>query len=303
MANATILYACTGDGLVILTRPGTLPEWLPPKRVLEGERVTSVWAEPGPPIRVVAVASGALMLSENGGRTWSDAQLHSVFTCLFSAGEPPLLIAAHEEGQLSASSDGGISWQALERLPERGDVLAFAAHGDDVYVLMEQLGESVLLGGNPLTGSWRTLVAGETATAIAVDNAAGVLFGAFADGVRGSSDGGARWGTLAGSPPAALALAIVPGAAGKPPALVAGTPLGLRVSQDGGDSWQEASLGEATGEAAGVTALVRDPERRDRLYAATSSGYLFESGNRGQAWERINPSPLPPANYLFVLRI
>ena len=74
MANSSILYACTHGGLAIFNKPGTLPEWLPPRMVLEGQEVTSVWGEPGPPIRVLTATNGMVMLSENGGRTWDAGQ-------------------------------------------------------------------------------------------------------------------------------------------------------------------------------------------------------------------------------------
>ena len=78
-----------------------------------------------------------------------------------------------------------------------------------------------------------------------------------------------------------------------------GKTLGLAVGPGDGAGWQAIVLSEESG----VATLARDPGRRDRIYAATSTGYLFESGNRGQAWESINPYPLPPASFLFVLRI
>ena len=52
-----------------------------------------------------------------------------------------------------------------------------------------------------------------------------------------------------------------------------------------------------------MTALARDPERRDRLYAATETGYLFESGNRGRTWEAINAEPVGPVASIYVIRI
>jgi photosystem II stability/assembly factor-like uncharacterized protein len=166
--------------LVILTKPGTLPEWLPPRRVLAGRRLASVWGEPGPPIRVLAAADGELLLSENGGRSWETVEVGSAVT--------------------SASQ---------------------------------------------------------------------------------------------------IAMLAIPGAEGKPPALVVGTVSGLAVSPDGGASWQVVELPQQ----GGVVALARDPERRDRIYAATDTGYVFESGNRGQAWQQVNTAPVPPVSYLYVVRI
>src|SRR4051794_30835595 len=99
MANATILYACTPNGLAIFNKPGTLNEWLPPRMAFEGRKVLSVWAEPGPPIRVVAVVSGAeeaaghIMVSENGGRDW-ESKLEAPVTALYgSEGTPASLYA------------------------------------------------------------------------------------------------------------------------------------------------------------------------------------------------------------------
>ena len=197
------------------------------------------------------------------------------------------------------SPDGGTGWESLPGLPAAGDVLSSCVSDNQIYLVMEQAGERSLVSGDPRAGVWRTLVSGEMITAVTCEAGAAKLYAGFADGVRVSNDGGMNWRTSDGSPGAASALAVIPGATGKPPALVVGSDLRLSVSQDGGVSWQEADLGEA----GGVSALARDPERRDRIYAATSTGYLFESGNRGQSWERINPSPLPPASYLYAMRI
>lgn len=282
-----------------MTKPGTLPEWLPPRKALAEKAVTSAWAEHGPPIRVVAVASGGLLVSENGGRTWAEIETPSTVTSLFSFGEPSTLIAAMQGGGLATSLDSGATWEALPTLPERGNVRSSCVSDSRVYLVLEQAGETALLAGDPRTGEWRTVASGEMITAVAFDSTVGDLYAGFADGVRVSNDAGMSWKTLAGSPAAGAAITVIPGAMGKHPALVVGKDLGLWSSPDGGTTWQQVELSER----GGVGTMARDPERRDRLYAATSTGYLFESGNRGQSWERINPSPLPPASYLYVLRI
>src|SRR6476619_5112262 len=77
MANVTTIYACTAEGLYVFNKPGTSTEWLPPRHVLVGRPVLAAWAEPGPPTRLLAVASGEtaedageLLVSMNGGRAW-----------------------------------------------------------------------------------------------------------------------------------------------------------------------------------------------------------------------------------------
>ncbi|MEO8286670.1 MAG: hypothetical protein ABI670_09565 [Chloroflexota bacterium] len=236
MANSTILYACTDDGLAIFNKPGTLPEWLPPRHVLPGKHVTSAWGEPGPPIRVLAVADGTLLLSENGGRTWDavgpEAGASGSVVSL-SYEEAGHVLFAHLDGGVWQSTDGGATWQVQP--------------------------------------------AGTLPTAPDDQNA----------------------GYIASLPADMLAYVLVPGAAGMPPALVVGTSAGLEVSQDGGTTWTQPTLPQE----GAVTALARDPERRDRLYAATDGGYLAESGNRGQTWQAINTEPLARVASIYVVRI
>ena len=55
--------------------------------------------------------------------------------------------------------------------------------------------------------------------------------------------------------------------------------------------------------AGAITSIARDPERRDRLYAATGTGLLFESGNRGVHWQPVNAAPVAPVRSLYVVRI
>jgi photosystem II stability/assembly factor-like uncharacterized protein len=212
-----------------------LPEWLPPRRVLQGQHVGAAWAELGPPIRVVAVADGGLVLSENGGRAWEPVgpkgvRGQRVLSLDYDAGRHILTVTT-ESGDTWVSTDGGARWliEAREEKPLDDPAQAYAA----------QL------------------------------------------------------------PPGTLVSVAIPGAPGTPVALVAGTPNGLQISPDGGASWTQPALPNE----GSVTALARDPERRDRLYAATSTGYLFESGNRGRTWESINAEPVGAVGALYVIRI
>jgi hypothetical protein len=240
------------------------------------------------------------MVSENGGRTWVGVDMPAPVTSIIAFGEPPMLVAAMQGGALASSSNSGVTWEMLPNLPAAGDILSFYVGNAQLYLIVgrEGEGEIALLAGDPRMGNWRPL-AGGNISAVAEDGATGNLYIALNEGVRVSANSGESWEMLEGSPADAIALTAIPGAAGKPPTIVAGTRSGLWVSKDGA-SWQGVDLGEGE---TGVNALARDPERRDRLYAATSNGYLFDSGNRGQSWERVNPSHLPPAGYLFIVRI
>jgi hypothetical protein len=136
-------------------------------------------------------------------------------------------------------------------------------------------------------------------SALTQESGTGDLYAATQEGVQIGADRGLIWDLLPGSPAEAMAIAAIPGPADMPPSLVVGTASGLFASSDGGGVWQAIDLPQP----GGITALARDPERRDRLYAATSTGYLYESGTRGQTWQPINEHPVGSANSLFVIRL
>ena len=290
MANVTTIYACTEDELAIFNKPGTLNEWLPPRRVLSGMPVLSVWAEAGPPVRVVAVQDGNLLVSENGGRTWEKVDTEQPVVALFPGETERKIYAVLGGGGLLSSNDGGSGWKELAALPS--DAGGLITVSGAFYLTANES----LYSGEPEKGTWRILIDGGI-KAVSHDEGTGKLYAATAEGVTESTDAGGTWATLPGSPTDGMELLAVPGAAGKPPALVVGTSSGISVSPDGGESWQQKDVGGR------ATALARDPERRDRLYAGTHEGHIFESGNRGQAWTAVNAAPLPPVISLFLVRI
>lgn len=302
MANATILYACTESGLVVINKPGTLNEWLPPRKAFDDRAVVSVWAEPGPPITVMAVAGGELLLSRNGGRTWDSVEITPgatppEVTSISQAGEPPVLYAGLRDG-LAISDDEGATWRAISLPAASGSVRAVVAgpQGEGVvYLLASSGGTGALLAGNPSGGVWRTLLTG--ATAVYLDQANGNLFATTAQGVLVLVKGSTDWSPMLGSPQDGREIVAIPGPAGKPTSLVVGASSGLWVCPSG-DAWRSVNQGTP----GGVAALARDPERRDRLYAAVDGGYLYESGNRGESWQALNAEHLPAVSYIYVVR-
>jgi hypothetical protein len=170
-----------------------------------------------------------------------------------------------------------------------------------------QVGESdgtALYRGDPVGGRWSAL-AGDGLRDLqlsAIGKGPGTgLYGITPEGVVTieDRDGSVEVRLDDGSPADGQALAVIPGAAAAPPALVVGTSSGIAVSPDGGATWQVPDLPHS----GGVTAFARDPERRDRLYAAVGSGFLLESGHRGANWQEINVEPVGPVGYMYVLRI
>lgn len=299
MANSTILYACTEHGLGIVNKPGTSTEWLPLRVVLQGQAVVSAWADPGPPIRVMSVISGGdLLLSENGGRTWSPVPGISSVASIFESGDPPVPHILMQDGTLACSRDGGATWEALPFAPGFVQVSPGARAvpaGEYLYLPGTSDGTPALWRGNLIRGGWSGIEL-EGVTALARDPDKGGLYACTALGVYASAD--STWSLLPGSPRDGKAITAIPGPAAKPPTLLVGTPTGLSTSPDT-NAWQTVALPRE----GSVTSIARDPERRDRLYAATDTGYLLESGNRGQSWQPVNTTPLEGITFLFVVRI
>lgn len=318
MAKSTILYACTSGGLAIFNKPGTLLEWLPPRMVLEGQEVTSVWGEPGPPIRVLTTTNGTLMLSENGGRTWSNVTLptsniDSPVMALFYEPTTDVLFAVRYNGHLAMSADEGATWEPLPSLPAEGCPLSLqlthkTKHDNHFYFLLGESERNVLYLGNPNHGDWRELASDtleeHEPCVLSVASDSGNLYaltlgGVLTIDVEGREDKTVSAKLLAGSPANGQTLVVIPGSDPAQPALIVGTSDGIQTSAGGGTTWQTAQLPNS----GGVAAVERDPERRDRLYAGTDTGYIFESGNRGQTWQTVNPTPTHPIQCLYVVRI
>ena len=267
--------------------------------VLPDRAVVSAWAEPGPPIRVMVVDSGGeLLLSETGGRTWSPVPGLASVASLFEVGDPPLPHVITHDGTIARTGDGGATWETLPFAPGAVQVSP-GAHvsgaGEYVYLLCTVEGRASVLRGNLATGEWADMGL-EGVAALTHDADKGGLYACGPLGVYAGA--GSSWTLLPGLPRDGTSIVAIPGPAARPPTLLVGSPTGLSVSPDT-NAWQAAELPHE----GAITALARDPERRDRVYAATSTGYLLESGNRGQSWQAVNSNPTGLVSSLFVVRI
>ena len=186
---------------------------------------------------------------------------------------PPIRVLVAADGGLLLSESGGRMWEEVGPQDLEGRIVSLD-HDEGRHLLLAMKDDGSL---------W-------------VSSDGGVTWEAGSNEEKRESEKGADYGALL--PVGTLAWVEIPGAGGSV-TLVAGTSDGLQVSEDGGNTWSAAAL-PREGE---VTALARDPERRDRLYAATATGYLFESGNRGRSWEAINDEAVGSVGAMFVLRI
>src|SRR5438105_3276406 len=153
MANSTIIYVCTQDGLAIFNKPGTLTEWLPPRRVLDGRVVLSAWADPGPPIRVWAAVGGH---GEEASGPGSGAPAERMLKPGLPASAGPLPEAQRRrsdarENQLLLSENGGRDWASKLDAPVTA-VLGMADDPNRLYVGMQNGGLAGSVDGGETWG-------------------------------------------------------------------------------------------------------------------------------------------------------
>jgi photosystem II stability/assembly factor-like uncharacterized protein len=163
------------------------------------------------------------------------------------------------------------------------------------------------------TGRWRqvgTALAGQPISAITAEDALTLLV-QTPNGAQRSDDGGQSWapatvppGDAASGPLvataqgmarwtgahapqiAASALAML---SGNQEILLAATPGGLLRSEDGGATWQAASVD--SGPTGVVQVIMPASYHMDQAWAGTSSGQLLRSVDRGRTWQTVAQLP------------
>ncbi len=211
----------------------------------DGEAEGTLYGSGHPDLRTGLPNPLGLILSRDGGRTWTQRSLGGVadlHALTVAGGDRPALLAWDAiSSVLLRSDDGGATWQTLpsEALAATGGVLALDAHPSDPER----------------------------------------VFAATARGLWRSDDGGATWGPteLMGSPVTAVrrlgdrtlwAFAI-------------GPDRGLQRSDDGGAAWTR--VASEIGTDAYVTAIAGSAD--DALvFVATSTADVLRSDDGGATW-------------------
>jgi len=211
--------------------------------------------------------SGGNFLSEDGGRTWSNASDGYTGAQIINLAVDPFDSAhVYAVGRSGAweTNDAGATWHALQNLPadfpfaggEWGGAAVDPSRPDHVLLGSEQLLELT-------DGGWRV-------------HTMPFPFGPMASTIA-----------FAPSDPTVVYL----GAADHN-CMVHHTScvptIGLAVSRDGGTTWQDLSAGELHGQ--GITDLAVDPFDATVVYAAAETG-LFQSADGGVSWRRFDGLP------------
>lgn len=286
--NPLVAYAGTRAAGVWKTTSGGA-RWTPARRGLGLREVRSLALDAASPERVYAGTAGGLYVSPDGGRRWQALGGPAAGGAIDSlhAGADALFAAAGDT--IWRSLDHGQTWTAKGRglgreLFQRPVSLVANPGFGALYAVSE-------------SGAWKTTDRGESwvpllpggANALTV-NAAGDLYVAVGELLARSHDGGVSFRVLPGAALGRIAtLASPPGSE----AVLAGTEdRGLLRSDDGGESWQDASAGLY---ASRVTSLAVALSTPVRLYASlrASAPEIQRSLDGGRSWSLL-ALPLPP---------
>ncbi|HPS78805.1 MAG TPA: hypothetical protein PLS53_11670 [Thermoanaerobaculaceae bacterium] len=224
---------------------------------LAGSFVYSVAVHPVDPNIILAASDRAIFRSVDGGATWGratvDVIIGRVFDIAFAPSDPTVVYAATDNGVYS-SADGGVTWQETPAFCEG------YGRGLTTFVL-------------PHPSNPRALYASGASV-----------------GMCKSPDGGATWTPLPGSGGAPWPARPVMDP-DNPEVLFAINETGVVRSENGGQTWTQASTGIPLSGWGSIASLAWVPSNPPALLAVQSDGQVFRSVDRGATWAEIGPTP------------
>jgi photosystem II stability/assembly factor-like uncharacterized protein len=244
-------------------------------------------------------AGGRVYRSTDGGRSWKSGPpiARKLDALTVDPRHGSTLYAGSNDGVLK-STDGGRTWRRSGLRPPPGR-LYFDGEGWVISIAVDPADSRnvyAITWGREKTVAFRSRDAGATwqamrpsisrdmreihAAGAGVLYTAGDFYWTIPNGVRRSLDGGTTWqGVLDGN----WSLALDPDRA---ETVWAVGERGLRVTRDGGASWQ--SPGPAP--ARDLSRIVLDPRRPSTLYLSTQQNGVFRSLDGGRTWRPFGSS-------------
>ena len=253
--------------------------------------------------------------SDDGGLTWREFTVDGGLASYFwaSPSQEGLVYAfvgplsRDSPGSLHRTLDGGATWQRIGALNRpNGPAIGLLAPGatPDLLYGASLAGECAgefcgILGVEALVSddggrTWRSIEAGVASLGrrlVPAASDANTVYLLTYEEVYASSNRGRDWRPVLRDPEISRSGEI---AVDRRDArlLYARTRTRLRVSENGGTTWRDATLpdvGTSVGGAQGgaETRLVADPIERGRLYIASLAGRIYESRDMGATWKRL----------------
>jgi len=291
------VYAGVSTGGVYKTVDGGV-SWFEVNTGIEDfgwENATSLTIDPQDSQHLLFTATNGLYETSNGGESWS--KIHEIYpsNCFVIVKFHPLesqnifaltryeTVGARCHGGLYKSEDGGQTWDGigLEGRETPGHLHQALAidqqSGDFLYVVTNE----GIYGSKDSGESWQ-MVAEHSCSSIEVSHEDGnkVYCVSWGD-LKISTDGGATWTSYEGDYAYGDEYSAIIESPHDPQTLIYGGQ-GIRVSDDGGESWTE----RMSGLGAGWIELFIDPSNSMVLYLEERGyGLLYRSIDGGQSWE------------------
>ena len=303
-----VLVGTFGYGLWVTADGGS--SWTARSNGLAATEPRSIATDPLDGSVVYSADASTLAVSEDSGRTWSDATTGLYDPADPAAGVAPLSVTVDGASTAYASRvaestpaqwdpvmhsiDHGATWQpasvgippglaACQLLADpRRQGVVFASVGSscwggvgDVYVTTDS-GES-----------WHPVgPAGRDPSAMAFDPVNRMLVIAAVRKVWTTADNGRHWKARA-SVPLGYADAVAIGSTPDTLYVADNSSSRIAYSRNGGRSWTVSVL-DRTGHASGVLALAVDPGDAQTVWAGTDAGGLYVSRDAGVSWAQVN---------------
>lgn len=283
------LFAGTHGPGVFRAAIGTTLTWQQISNGLTGILPWEVAADPANPARAYVVTDGSgIFRTANGGQTWETMDVaHWEYGITAVVAAPPVTGTVYIglPNSVAYSLDGGDHW-SLNNIPAIGNnrVESIAMHPVTPTLLYVGMTDTLSNAGSvwKYDGVWQALPIPGTGTLSPVSwlvylPSNTILVGTNGAGVYRSNDGqGQTWSQSNNGLPNMTVYHLLY-SYGK---VWAGLRNGVAVSNDGGQTWVNRSVGISGLQ---VRRLAADPTNANVLYAATTSG-LYRTTNAGQTW-------------------
>ncbi len=256
---AALITCCTGLSAVLAAQQPAQPEWIAANGGTTGATVYALAGDPFTPSILYAGTANGLTRTLDGGASWT----------LVNRNLPPgcqgvsLLASWQQPAEVFAGCAGADYGNGLYRSDNWGAYWRPAGHG--------------MLANTPV----RALVQSA--------NMPDLLLAATDTGIYRTTDGSRHWSLVLkghGSILRATALARDPFT---PLTYYAAVSTGMVKTVDGGVSWFP--IDNDLDGVNGITSVVTDPTRKDRVFLATAQSGVYRSEDGGNSWEQLDGSP------------